>query len=77
MHQIAPTFHNHCPIYVILTFIPQVSIFQVKNEKWKLDDQFLVVQAKIDTNRKAYVEKTKKCNSKLDKLAEMVKKMMN
>ena len=34
MIQIAPTFHNYCPVSMILTFIPQTSILKVDKTRW-------------------------------------------
>ena len=52
--------HNHCPISVILTLIHRDSIFQVgKNMDNKSDEQLLIRQATIESNRKYSDEKMK------------------
>ena len=43
----------------------------------KLDEQLLILQATIDARRKAYDEKIKKQDSKLDMLTSMVRTMIN
>ena len=43
----------------------------------KSDDQLLIIQDTIDSNRQYYDEKTKKQDSKLDKLTAMVENMMD
>ena len=43
----------------------------------KTNDKLLIMQATIDANRKEYDDKTNKQKSKLDKLTELVKSMMD
>ena len=43
----------------------------------KTNDKLLIMQATIDANRKEYDDKMNKQKSKLDKLTELVKSMMD
>ena len=73
---IASNCHNHCPISVILTFIPQDSIFQVYKNKMdnKSDDQLLIMQTRIDASSQYSYDKTKKL---IEDPTEMIESIMD
>ena len=57
LRHIAPN-HNHCPISVIPTFIPEASIYQVEIIIDKeSDDQLVIMQDTIESNMQYSDEK--------------------
>ena len=75
LRHIAPNFHNHCPISVILPFITESLRCHVeKNMDNKSYDQLLIVQSEIEANRQDSDEKMKNITKEL---TAMIASMMD